>query len=551
MNNFIRNLVIQFREFYKNLTPTKRVSITIATLVVAFSALFMLFMVSGKEYSPLYTNVSADQLPVIIQKLSTKSIQYKLDDGGKTILVPSSMVSSTQMALMIEMGGNKIGNVGSGLELFDKADFGQTSYAQRINYQRALQGELIRAIKTLDAVKEAKVILAMPPKKTFLEESAPPTASVVLEVHPGKSLTEDQVKGITYLVSSGVEGLEAERVTVVDSRGKVLSRPQDGDSLVSSELAEKKVKEQRELEEKIESILAKVVGQGKVIAKVDVTLNQQAMQSVEESVDPDKTAVLSQSGEDESLDGSRTNPTGIPGARSNLPGAQDNGQVGFNQNVKKELKQTNYVVPKTVRNIKEAAGARTKLSVAVLVDGNYINEVNDKGETVEKYAERSPAEMAKLENIIKNAVGFDEKRGDTFRLENIQFQKEDFTESERLLTTLERKKLMNAFLKWALLGLALTFFFFIVLRPFMRWVTDSFQDSVEDMLPRTIEELEELQSVDNSLPGMSSALPVLEEALDPDKAESELLKERIMNLMEKDEEKAAGAFSLWLVRRDG
>jgi flagellar M-ring protein FliF len=94
-------------------------------------------------------------------------------------------------------------------------------------------------------------------------------------------------------------------------------------------------------------------------------------------------------------------------------------------------------------------------------------------------------------------------------------------------------------------------FFFIVIRPFMRWITDSFQDSVEDMLPRTIEELEELQSVDNSLPGMSSALPVLEESLDPDKAESELLKERIMSLMDKDEEKASGAFSLWLVRKDG
>ncbi len=550
MNSFIRNIVIQFREFYKNLTPTKRVSMTIATLVVAFSGLFMIFMVSGKEYQPLYTNIATDQLPVIMQKLQAKNIAYKVEDGGKTILVPSSMVASTQMMIMVESGGSKIGNVGSGLELFDKQDFGQTSYAQRINYQRALQGELIRAITTLDAVKQAKVLLAMPPKKTFLEESAPPTASVVLELHPGKSLSEDQVKGITYLISSAVEGLESEKVTVVDSRGKVLSRPHNGESLVSSELAEKKLKEQRELEEKIESILAKVVGQGKVIAKVDVTLNQQAMNAVEESVDPDKTAILSQSGEDESLDGSRTNPTGIPGARANLPGAQDNGQVGFNQNVKKELKQTNYVVPKTIRNIKEAAGARTKLSVAVLVDGNYAVSTNDQGEQTEKYSERTPAEMAKLENIIRSTVGFDERRGDSLKLENIQFQKEDFSESEKLLTTLERKKLMNALLKWTLLGLALTFFFFIVLRPFMRWVTDSFQDSVEDMLPRTIEELEELQSVDNSLPGMSSALPVLEEALDPDKAESELLKERIMSLMEKDEEKSAGAFSLWLVRRD-
>ena len=114
----------------------------------------------------------------------------------------------------------------------------------------------------------------------------------------------------------------------------------------------------------------------------------------------------------------------------------------------------------------------------------------------------------------------------------------------------ERKKLLQLAVKWLILSVSLGLFFFVVVRPFMRWITDSFQDTVEDMLPKTIEELEELQSVDSSLPGMSGALPVLEESLDPDKAESELLKERIMNLMELDSEKAAGAFSLWLSRRD-
>jgi flagellar M-ring protein FliF len=132
----------------------------------------------------------------------------------------------------------------------------------------------------------------------------------------------------------------------------------------------------------------------------------------------------------------------------------------------------------------------------------------------------------------------------------MRFEKEDFSESERWMTTMERKKLVGSIMRWLLTGGVLLAFFLLVIRPFMRWVTDSFQDSVDDLLPRTIEELEELQSVDNSLPGMSSALPILEESLDPDKAESELLKERIMSLMEKDEEKASGAFSLWLVRKD-
>lgn len=509
----------------------------------------MLVMVSGTDYVPLLSNVPSDQTALIVSKLQQKNVPFKVEDGGKTVTIPKDLLHSTQMALMAEMGSGKIGTIG--LELFDKQDFGATSYAQRINYQRAIQGELIRAINTLDAVKRSKVMLALPAKKTFLEEGKAPTASVVVELYGGKTLSEDQVRGITFLVANAVEGLEPEKVSVVDSRGKVLTKNSDAETAGSSQLAELKSKMERDVEERVESILSRVVGQGKVIARVNAELANRHILTTEETVDPEMTALLSVQSEEESLDGSRTNPTGVPGARANLPGADDAGTVGFNQNVRKELKTQNYAVPKTVRNIKEAAGGLERLSVAVIVDGVTTIQAGPNGEPSEVYVPRTPEELAKFETIVRNAIGYDEKRGDSVKIENIQFEKEDFSESERLITTLERKKLMNALLKWVLLALALAMFFFIVIRPFMRWITDSFQDSVEDMLPRTIEELEELQSVDNSLPGMSSALPILEESLDPDKAESELLKERIMSLMNRDEEKAAGAFSLWLVRKDG
>ncbi len=550
MQNVFKSLVSQFKSFYGNLTPTKKTSIVAAALILVVAIGVMVLMVSGSSYAPLFANVSADQTSTIMSKLQAKNIPFKIEDGGKTILIPRELVASTQMSLMTEIGNNKVGSVGAGLELFDKQDFGTTSYAQKINYQRALQGELVRAINTLDAVKQSKVMIALPPKKTFLEEGSSPTASVVIELNSGKILTEDQVKGITFLVGNAVEGLDPEKVTVLDTRGKVLSRAHEPGTQGGSELAEMKAKVQIELEEKVESILTKAVGQGKVIVKVNADLNPRSFITAEESVDPDKTAVLSTTGEEENLDGQRTNPTGIPGARSNLPGAADNGQVGFNQTVKKGLNTTNYVVPKTIRNIKEAAGGLQKMSVAVLVDGAITMKKNDKGEEQEVYTARSAEELAKFEALVKSAIGFDEKRGDSVKIENMQFQKEDFSETDKLLNSLERKKLISALLKWTLLLGALGFFFLVVMRPFMRWVTDSFQDNVEDMLPRTIEELEELQSVDSSLPGMSSALPVLEESLDPDKAESDLLKERIMSLMEGDEEKAAGAFSLWLIRKD-
>ena len=314
---------------------------------------------------------------------------------------------------------------------------------------------------------------------------------------------------------------------------------------------ELKQKVEKDLESRIESILSKVVGHGKIVARVDATINHKVVSAVEESVDPDKTAVLSQQTQEESLDGSRSNPTGVPGSRSNIPGAEDNnGQVGFKQDVKKELKTVNYQVPKTIRNIKEAAGNIEKISVAVLIDSVPTTVTGADGKTETKWNPRTAEEIAKYESLVKNAIGFVAARGDNVKIESIQFQPEDFTESEKILTVLEKKKLVQSLFKWGLLGFALLLFFFMVVRPFMQWITDSFTDSVEDMLPRTIEELEELQSVDNSLPGMNGVLPILHESVDPEKAESELLKDRIMNLIDRDEEKASSAINMWVSRKE-
>lgn len=548
MNKVLSGLIVQFKSFYNTLPPMKKNVILVSSGIAVIGFLMVMAIVAKKEYVPLFTNVAADQLPLILENLRKKNVPFKLGDGGNSIHVPQELLPATQMAIMSEMGSGKVGSLG--LEIFDKQDFGVTSYAQKINYQRAIQGELMKAINTLTAIKQSKVLLALPNKKTFLEEGGQATASVVIELHPGKTLTADQVRGITHLVASAVENLDPSKVTVVDEKGKVLSKNYGNESSASAALSDIKKQRDLELEEKIESILSHVVGSGKVIARVSTTLNQRSIDSVEESVDPEQTAIRSQVTEDELLDGSRTNPTGIPGARANLPGAGDQGQVGFQQNVKKELKTTNWSVPKTVKKIQEAAGDVQKISVAVLVDGIIEQVKADDGTSTPQWKERTPAELAKYESIVKNAIGYDAKRGDSVKIENIKFEREDFSEAEQLLSTLERRKLLHALFKWSLLGFSLALFFFVVIRPFMRWITDSFQDTVDDMLPRTIEELEELQSSDNTLPGMSGALPILEESIDPNKAESELLKERIMTILEQDIEKSAAAFNMWVAKRE-
>lgn len=549
MGKLIAGLLVQFREFYKSLGPTKRLAFVASTLIIMGAVGAVTFMASGKDYAVLLTNVPSDQVTNIISKLNSKTIPYQLKDGGKTITVPQEYLHATQMQLMAEIGSSGMGTIG--LEIFEKQDFGVNSYTQKINFQRALQGELMRAINTLSAVKNSKIILALPKKSAIMEESSPASASIVISLHPGKQLTPEQVRGIRYLVSNAVEGMDADRVTVLDDSGKMLSQKSDSSLGATSEILQLKQQIESELENRIDSILSKVVGQGKIVTKVDATINNRVITSVEEMVDAEKIATRSITTNEESLDGSRMNPTGVPGSRSNIPGAEDtNGQVGFKQGVRKELKTINYDVPKTIRNIKEAAGNTEKISVAVLVDGVTTTTVGADGQPKSEWKARSLEEIAKYETLVKNAIGFNASRGDSVKIESIQFQMEDFSESEKLLTNLEKKKLVQSLFKWGLLGFALMLFFFMVVRPFMQWITDSFTDSVEEMLPKTLEELEELQSVDNSLPGLGNVLPILQESVDPDKAESELLKDRIMFLVNKDEEKAANAINMWVARKE-
>lgn len=548
MNSFTSSIVAQLKDFYKSLTPIKRVSFIGSFVILGIAIAIMSGMMAGHEYKPLFKNVSQEHLPLIVNSLQQKNVPFRMADDGQTITIPSTLLHATQMALMAEIGSKNLGSVG--LELFDKQDFGTTSYVQRINYQRALQGELTRSINTLSAVKKSKVILALPEKKTFLEEGGKPTASVVVELYPGKILTEEQVRGISNIVASAVEGLDSSAVTVVDSFGKMLSKTHSPESGITSELVDMQQKIQTEIENKVQEILGKVVGTGKVIAKANVFLNPNKTNTIEEMFDQDRSAIRNITTEEESLNGGRTNPAGIPGARANLPGAQDQGQVGFNQNQKKEIKNTSYEVPKITKQIAQGAGGIEKITVAVLVDGVVTTEVSENGEAKESWKARDPVELAKYEEIVKNAIGFNNSRGDSVKVENFQFTKEDFVEAERQMSVLERRKLLEFILRWVMLGGIVLLMYYIVLRPFVRWVTDSFRESVDDILPKTIEELEDLQTIDHTLPGMSSALPQLEESVDPDKSESELLKERIMSHIDRDPEKSANAFSLWLSRRE-
>jgi len=240
MEKIFGGIIGQFKEFYKSLGPTKRMALIVSVFIGFIALGSVVFMASGKDYAVLLTNIPSDQLTTIIEKLNAKNVPYQLKEDSKTVTVPKEFLHATQMQLMSEIGSSRVGSIG--LELFDKQDFGINSFAQKVNYQRALQGELMRAINTLTSVKQSKVILALPAKKTIMEESSPASASVVVELHPGKELSADQVRGIRYLVSNSVEGMDVEHVSVIDEHGKVLSRQSDSASGASRDMMDLKSK---------------------------------------------------------------------------------------------------------------------------------------------------------------------------------------------------------------------------------------------------------------------------------------------------------------------
>lgn len=548
MKGLFSILVMQLKEFYNSLTPVKRMAIIGSLVTLITAVMTIVIMANKKDYVVLLKDMSPEQASSVVSVLENKKISYQVTDSGKTLLVPQNFLASTQMVIMSEIGSDQIG---SGLELFDKQNFGTTSYEQRIRYQRALQGELVRSITTIDSVSRAKVILAIPEKKTFMEESGQPTASVVVELYPGKILSEEQVRGITFLVANAVENMKSENVSVVDSRGKVLSKKSDSSMAESGELMDARKKIENHFQERIESILTRVVGDGKVIARVSAELNNRKVSFVEETVDAEKSAIKSTTSNNESVEGTRANGVQGAGAAANLPNVEGVGKAGvsFSQNTNKENKTVTYEVPKTIRNVSEAAGTVNRISIAVLVDG-VVTPASADGKTPSKWEPRSAEDIKRFESIVKNAIGFDEKRGDSVKIESFQFAQEDFSSMDEISGQMYRQKMIRFALSWVLAALGLALIYFFVIRPFTSWVTDSFQESMEDMLPKTIEELEELQAVETRLPGMAAVMPILETPIDPEKAESEVLKDRIMNIMTEDGEKAGGAFSLWLVRRD-
>ncbi len=431
-------------------------------------------------YHLLYANLSPEDAGTITEKLKGMKVPYEIQNGN-AVLVPQEKVHELRLLLAGE--GLPSGG-GVGFEIFDRTSIGMTDFVQKLNYKRALQGELARTIGQLTEVEQARVHLVVPEKTLFSEKKESARASVVLKIRGGRTLSQNQVHGIVHLVASSVEGLSAQNISVVDTRGNILSKPSDDG--YAANLSTFQIEYQRNLEksmeERVQSMLEKAVGPGKVSVRISSTLDFKQVETTEEKYDPDTVAIRSEQRVQENSAGSSASASGVPGVVSNLPSAknenqQASGEKGGASSQSKRAQETiNYEINKTVNHIVEAAGTIKRLSAAILIDGNYEVVKGADGKETKKYVPRSAEEIGKYTEIVKKAIGYNEERGDQVEVLSMLFESSALAEEAEAEP--ENKFQIAAimpFIKYlvALIVAALAFLF--IIKPLMKTILASGQ----------------------------------------------------------------------------
>jgi flagellar M-ring protein FliF len=408
--------------------PRAPLIFAVALLVAVVAALIM--WSRAPDYRVLYSNLSDRDGGAIIAALQQANIPYKFADAGGAILVPSDQVHEMRLRLAAQ-GLPKSGSVG--FELMDNQKFGISQFAEQVNYQRALEGELQRTVESISTVREARVHLAIPKPSVFVRERESPSASVLVNLYPGRTLDEGQVVAITHMVASAVPEMPVKNVTIVDQDGNLLTQPSSANGLDASQL--KYVQQiERSTQQRIDAILAPLFGAGNAHSQVSADIDFSKLEQTAETYapnggDPQQAAIRSrqQSSATELAGGGAS---GVPGALSNSPpqpasapivaAGGASGAAAAPPVSEHKDSTTNYELDKTVRHYQQPTGGIKRLSVAVVV--NYMPAVDAKG-----HATMQPLQadkLAQVEQLVKDAMGYDAKRGDSVNVVNSAFMTE-------------------------------------------------------------------------------------------------------------------------------
>ena len=442
-----------FLETLKNLGPARLVVMTLALFGLIIFFIFITARGSTPSMTLLYGDLSTADATEISAKLDNSRVSYRLSDDGKQVSVPFKDVGRARM-LLAEEGLPRSGSMG--YELFDEKESfgGGTSFRQNINQLRAMEGELSRTIGTLNPIKSARVHLVLPQRELFSRESRQASASVFVNLRD-TNISGEQIQAIQHLVAAAVPQLKASHVAIIDQSGNLLARGEESsDSTSTARTGEQmRLSYEQRVTRAVEDMVSRVVGYGKVRATVAAQLNFDVVSRNSETYNPDGQVVRStQTVTDESVDNSSSADAPVS-VQTNLPGLPGGNSVAGSSNNRTE-EVTNFEISKTTENVVRAGGQLERLSVAVVVDGRYEADPNavkpadaaDDWAAPRVYVPRSQEELDKIATLVKSAVGFDDMRGDTIEVLNMQFAESDFFDGaieDNLIMGFERTELIS------------------------------------------------------------------------------------------------------------
>jgi flagellar M-ring protein FliF len=457
---------------FSALPGQSKIGLLIGLAALLAATVAVMLWIRTPEYRVLFSNLSDRDGGAIVAALGQMNVPYRFTDGGGAILVPATQVHDARLRLASQ-GLPKGSNVG--FELIETQRFGITQFQEQINYQRALEGELSRSIQSLSAVQSARVHLAIPKPSVFLRETQKPTASVLLTLFPGKTLERTQVSGIVHLVASSIPELQVRNVSVLDQSGSLLSsQTSDGEArLDPSQLAYIHSVEASFIK-RITEILEPIVGRNNFRAQVTADIDFTVTEFTDEQFKPNRNqqtaAIRSEQLNESSSAASAQGAQGIPGVLPTPPASNAAAGGTADTSVKNPASMqrstaVNYEVDKSIRHTRAQVGGIKRLSTAVVV--NYRKPADPKGQPEPLKEE----DVAQIEAVVREAIGFKQDRGDTLRITTAPFPVETAVAAPPEVPFWKRPETLTygiEIAKWILGVLVLMVVLFGVLRPTLR-----------------------------------------------------------------------------------
>ena len=408
----------QLKKIFGSLSTNQIIGTLAAVLLVAGGLFSFVHWNKERGFKPLFTGMAPEDAATIVQKLKESGVEYRIDSNGSSVLVPEAKVDE----LRLEMAGAGLPKTGRiGFELFDRTNLGITDFTEKVNYRRALEGELERSIKGLTAVEQARVHLTFPKDSVFLDSREAAKASVLISTKGRNRLPAQNVQAIVNLVASAVEGLSPEAVSVLDMQGNLLNRPHEAEDGTQPSQAALEYKHQieKDLVAKVQSTLEPLLGESRfrvgVTADCDFTTSEQS----EETLDPTKSVMVTTQKSEDLLGQAANN--GVPGTQSNLPRAVPRAVGGSGVNSSRKSEGASFETSKTIRHVKTPQGSVKRLSASLLLDQDMHWE--GKGKTLKRViVPPTPEKIKAINDVVAGVLGLQPERGDKLIVESLPFE---------------------------------------------------------------------------------------------------------------------------------